>query len=86
MYKQDRREEFKGVPWQQGRVLDTINTRHWSAAQRSEVDEIERRTAFAHFSASDEGRGREYVHQFQNAKECAAAIEEHNDALKAANV
>lgn len=85
MYERDRREEFKNVPWQQGRLLITNNTRHWSKEQRDEADYIERCTAFAHFSASDEGRGREYVHQFRSHEECVAAVDEHNAALKAAN-
>ena len=36
MYERDRREEFKDVPWQQGRLLMTNNTRHWSKEQRDE--------------------------------------------------
>ena len=85
MNRLDRREEFKDVPWQQGRLLITNNTRRWGKEQRDEVDDIERCTAFAHFTATDEGRGREYVFQFGSHEECLAAIEVHNDALKAAN-
>lgn len=85
MNRPDRREEFKDVPWQQGRLLLTDNTRRWSQEQRDEADAIERSTAFVNFSASDEGRGREYVYCFQSSEECLAAVEAHNATLKAAN-
>ena len=85
MNRPDRREEFKGVPWQQGRLLLTANTRRWSKEQRDEADDIERRTAFANFKTADEGRSREYVFQFDSHAECKAAVEWHNELLRAAN-
>ena len=78
----DRREEFKDVRWQQGRLLLTANTRRWSKEQRDEADDIEQCTAFAFFSASNEGRGREYVFRFGSREGCRAAVEWHNYALE----
>jgi len=77
----DRREEFNNVLWQQGRLLLTNITRRWSKEQRDEADDIERRTAFANFTESDEGRSREYVFQFSSHAECRAAVERHNYTL-----
>ena len=85
MNRPDRREEIKGVRWQQGRLLLTDTTRRWSKEQRDEADDIERCTAFTNFTAADEGRGREYVFQFGSREECRAAVEWHNYALATSN-
>lgn len=71
----DKREEFKGVLWQQGRLLLTNETCRWSKEERDRVDEIERRTAFAFFTTSDQGVNREYVYQHNSCEECKAAVE-----------
>lgn len=78
----DKREEFKDVLWQQGRLLLTNETRRWSKEERDGVDEIERRTAFAFFTTSDQGISREYVFQYNSCGECKAAVEWHNYQLK----
>jgi hypothetical protein len=78
----DRREEFKSVMWAQGRLLDTHNTRRWTAEQRAKDDAIERKMAFAHFSAEDEGRGRVCVFVYDTAEECSEAVNAHNTDLK----
>jgi len=85
MNKPDRREEFKNVRWQQGRLLLTANTRRWSKEQRDEANDIERCTAFANFTASDKGRSRNYVFQFASRAECKAAVEWHNYLLETTN-
>ncbi|MGI2056228.1 hypothetical protein ACRN9T_03395 [Shewanella baltica] len=77
----DNRLTFKDVPWQQGRVLSTRHTRRWSKQELEKVTRIERRTAFVHFYAHDEGRSRELVYQFDSTEECLKAVNEHNKAL-----
>ncbi|MGE6315878.1 hypothetical protein ACQKC1_08830 [Shewanella baltica] len=77
----DNRLTFNDVPWQQGRVLSTRHTLRWSKQELEKVTRIERRTAFAHFYAHDEGKSRELVYQFDSAEECAKAVNEHNKAL-----
>ncbi|MGI2024835.1 hypothetical protein [Shewanella glacialipiscicola] len=77
----DNRLTFNDVPWQQGCVLSTRHTRRWSKQELEKVTRIERRTAFAHFYAHDEGQGREFVYQFDSAEECLKAVHEHNKAL-----
>ena len=78
----DMREKFKDVRWQQGRLLSTAQTRRWRKEQRDEVEYIERCTAFANFTAVDEGRSRNYVFRFDSPEECLAAVEWHNYALE----
>jgi hypothetical protein len=85
MNRPDRREEFKNVRWNQGRLLMTDHTRHWRKDQVEAAEEIERRTAFAYFTGHDEGRGREYVFQFGSRDECKAAVDWHNELLKSAD-
>ncbi|MGI2095485.1 hypothetical protein [Shewanella glacialipiscicola] len=77
----DNRLKFNNVHWTQGRVLETRTTRRWSKPTLEQVSRIERRTAFAHFYAHDEGRSRELVYQFDSAEECAKAVREHNKVL-----
>ncbi|MGR3969265.1 hypothetical protein [Shewanella sp. 1180_01] len=77
----DNRLTFNDVPWQQGRVLYTRHTRRWSKQELEKVTRIERRTAFAHFYAHDEGRSRDLVYQFDSTEECEKAVNEHNKAL-----
>jgi hypothetical protein len=77
----DRRDEVKNVPWQQGHLLYTQQVlsmpKDWQAAAEQE----EQRRLFAHFYASDQGRGRELLFCFDTAEECAAAVEAHNAEL-----
>lgn len=82
MKELDRREEFKNVPWQQGRLLETQETKRWSLYARQIGSTMERKIAFAYFSAEDGGRGRVYLYCFQSAKECLDAVEQHNVSLK----
>ncbi|OUS52963.1 hypothetical protein BM607_003250 [Shewanella sp. SACH] len=77
----DNRLKFNNVPWQQGRVLSTRHTRRWSKQELEKFTRIERRTAFAHFYAHDEGKSRELVYQFDSTEECEKAVNEHNKAL-----
>jgi len=77
----DRREQFTDVRWQQGRLLLTLQTMKWPKAERDRIDAIERRTAFAFFKGSDEGRSRQYVFVFDSEEECAREVKAHNAAL-----
>lgn len=78
MDQTDRREEFAAERWQQGRLLNTAETRRWTKAQRAEAAFVEKSTAFAGFSASDQGRSREFVFRYGSSSECRAAVEWHN--------
>jgi len=80
----DRREEFKNVMWEQGRLLNTRETKRWSEEQRAKANATEHRMAFAHFSAVDEGRGRVCVFVYDTPEECINAVNEHNSTLKKA--
>lgn len=79
--KWDRQEEFANVPWQQGRLLDTPQTRRWSEKMKTEYRADEERMAFAFFTAEDNGCGRQFVAMFRTAEECKAAVVEHNRDL-----
>jgi hypothetical protein len=80
----DRREEFKNVKWEQGRLLNTWTTNRWTDEQRAESDAVERKMAFAYFSAEDEGRERVFVFKYSTPEECVNAVNEHNSALEKA--
>ena len=77
----DRREEFKTVPWRQGRLLLTANVMRCSKEQRDEADDEERHSAFAHFAYDDEGRSRQHVYRFSTHEECESAVHVHNALL-----
>lgn len=48
---------------------------------RAEAQERESRCAFAYFSPLDEGRSRQFLYEYQNAADCAAAVAIHNQLL-----
>lgn len=77
----DRRDEFKTVPWQQGHLLYTQQVLRMPKDWQEEAAQSERRRLFAHFYASDQGCGREFLFCFDTAEECAAAVEAHNAEL-----
>ena len=77
----DRRQEFKDVPWQQGRLLLTNITRRWDEGRRIEEDCFERRMAFVSFSSRDEGRSRILVFRYETPEECAAEVALHNTKI-----
>ena len=78
----DKREEFKNVMLAQGRLLITWETKRWTAEQRADGDAIERKMAFAYFSAEDEGRGRVCVFVYDTPEECSMAVNTHNADIK----
>ena len=69
------------VPWQQGMLLNTNSTRHWTTAQKDECNRHEQKMAFAFFTAEDEGRSRKHVRTFDTNEECAEAVKAHNKSL-----
>lgn len=77
----DKRDDYKDVPWQQGRMLWTAITRRMPPQFHREAQEREARSLFAHFTAEDEGRGRVFLWQYDTAEECSAAVEQHNREL-----
>lgn len=79
----DRREEFKNVLWQQGRLLDTKMTQRWTASARELSHNDELHYAFVNFSVRDEGRSRICIYRFSSPEECLKAVQEHNLSLKA---
>lgn len=79
-----REKEFSDVEWQQGRLLDTKHNRSWPGHMRKRADAEERLKAFAFFVADNEGRGRQFVCMYDTPEECAAAVQAHNESLKAA--
>lgn len=70
-------------PWQQGRLLSTNITRHWSQEVREKVQEQEKLSIYANFNASDEGRGRRLVASFLRPEDATlgAAAPELLDAV-----
>lgn len=60
--------------WQQGQLLATRQTAHWSQAQRDEADAQEKCFVFVNFSAEDEGRSRLRIARFERPEDAARAI------------
>lgn len=54
-------------PWQQGRLLDTAQTRRWTDAERRLAEDEEKTLVVTHFYPGDEGRSREFVARCANA-------------------
>lgn len=77
----DRREEFKGIAWQQGRLLETRVVRQYSHQERISASYEERCRAFVYFSSFDEGKSRQLVYAYSTPDECFTAVREHNRSL-----
>ena len=78
----DRREEFKDVLWQQGRLLETKMTKRWNESAREFAHNDELHYAFVNFSVIDEGRSRICIFRFSSPEECEKAVQAHNFALR----
>lgn len=81
----DYRHDFILSKWQQGELLDTWRTSCWPREQRKAAHAREQRWAFAHFNWRDEGRGRQFLFEFQTAEDCRRAVDEHNRKLARAH-
>lgn len=78
----DRREEFSTVPWQQGRLLLTRTVCKMPALWQQNMEKLESRCAFAHFSSLDEGRSRVFLYEFPTTEACLQAVKQHNLGLE----
>lgn len=78
----DRRKEFEGCLWQQGRLLLTKVTRNWNQSTWEFADNDEKHYAFVNFTSQDEGRSRVCIYRFDSPQECEKAVQEHNLALR----
>ena len=78
----DRREEFKDVLWQQGRLLDTKMTLRWNASTREMSHNDELHYAFVNFSVRDDGRSRICIFRFSSPEESEKAVQQHNLSLR----
>lgn len=74
----DRREEFKNLLWQQGRLLDTKQTLKWPNELRSIADSHEKKLCFVNFKSSDQGCGRTFVYKYDSVEECEHQVQRHN--------
>lgn len=59
--------EHAAESWSVGRTLLTQQTRQWPPEEWEENERRERRRVFAHFTAADEGRGRELIAECRDA-------------------
>jgi hypothetical protein len=77
------------TPWSLGTLLDTPQTRRWSAIERVAGEREEEIRVFANFHISDEGRSRQLVaicRDPENAAFIVRAVNAHESLLRAAKL
>ena len=77
----DRREEFKDVPWTQGKLISTNVTKSWNDEEKKIGEYNENCRAFVNFSFKDQGRSRILIYVYSDPNECKNSITEHNKTI-----
>lgn len=71
-------ENVLGKRWQQGILLRTRATNHYSQEQWEKGDVQEKRRIFCDFTAMDEGRSRTFIMECPDPDIAKAVVEAHN--------
>lgn len=69
--------------WQQGRLLQTTQTKKWSKEERLAAHNEELCMVFKYFSDVDQGRSREFITRCQSSDQAAKVVHEHNALMDA---
>ena len=75
------------LPWRQGRLLTTNQTRRWTEQERLHADHVEKHRIFANFTCQDNGRSRQFVAECRSLDDLefiVRACNSHYELLDAA--
>lgn len=72
------------VRWKQGFTLLTDQTKAWDNETWRENEEREQKMVFTHFTATDQGRGREVVAECRTPERARQIVREHNMLIEIA--